>query len=112
MEFDRFNKPTSSLLVGDSRMLDVDSRLVLPNQILIRFCVTSSDVIHSWTLNGAGVKIDAVPGLLNTATRSFPIIGTYYGQCSEICGANHSFIPIVVEITNWENFFYWLSIKS
>lgn len=77
--------------------LDVDNRLVLPTLSNILFLVTSADVIHSWTVPTLGVKTDAIPGRLNYLSTNVPFAGVYYGQCSEICGANHRFMPIVVE---------------
>ncbi|KAG9511421.1 cytochrome c oxidase subunit II (mitochondrion) [Fragariocoptes setiger] len=86
------------------RLVDVDNRLVVPNNFPLRFVCTSSDVIHSWTLPSCGVKMDAVPGRLNQFCFSFNRLGLYFGQCSEICGANHSFMPIVVESVSTDFF--------
>lgn len=77
--------------------LDVDNRLVLPTLSTVMFLITSADVIHSWTVPSLGIKTDAIPGRLNYLSSLVPLSGVYYGQCREICGANHSFIPIVVE---------------
>ena len=77
--------------------LDVDNRLVLPTLCRILFLITSADVLHSWTVPTLGVKADAIPGRLNFISSKRRYSGLYYGQCSEICGANHSFMPIVVE---------------
>lgn len=77
--------------------LDVDNRLVLPTLANILFLVTSADVLHSWTVPTLGIKADAVPGRLNYLTSKTIYSGVYYGQCREICGSNHSFIPIVLE---------------
>jgi cytochrome c oxidase subunit 2 len=77
--------------------LDVDNRLVLPTLSDILFLVTSSDVLHSWTVPALGVKIDAIPGRLNYLSSKAMYSGVFYGQCSEICGSNHRFMPIVVE---------------
>ena len=77
--------------------LDVDNRLVLPTSAPILFLVTSVDVLHSWTVPSLGIKTDACPGRLNYLNTKAPFSGVYYGQCSEICGRNHSFMPIVVE---------------
>lgn len=82
---------------GQLRLLDVDERLVLPTNSLVRLLVTSSDVIHSWAVPALGIKIDAVPGRLNQVWLTIQRPGVFYGQCSELCGANHSFMPIVVE---------------
>lgn len=93
------------------RLLDVDNRLILPSLIPIRLLVSSSDVIHSWTVPSFGVKIDAVPGRLNQFCLSLKRTGIFFGQCSEICGANHRFIPIVVESIPMPSFskILWLS---
>lgn len=77
--------------------LDVDNRLVLPTSVNLLFLVTSADVIHSWTIPSLGIKVDAIPGRLNSLIRISPFSGLYYGQCREICGSNHSYIPIVLE---------------
>lgn len=80
-----------------SRLLDVDNRVVLPTNILSRVVVSSVDVIHAWTVPALGAKVDAVPGRLNQIGLIRDVSGVFFGQCSEICGANHRFIPIVVE---------------
>jgi len=77
--------------------LDVDLRLVLPVNLNILFLITSTDVIHSWTIPRLGIKVDALPGRLNYLTRACLSRGVFYGQCREICGSNHRFIPIVAE---------------
>nr|AAK30366.1 cytochrome c oxidase subunit II [Polytomella sp. Pringsheim 198.80]AAK32116.1 cytochrome c oxidase subunit II [Polytomella sp. Pringsheim 198.80] len=82
---------------GQLRMLEVDERLVLPTNTLVRLLVTASDVIHSWAVPSLGIKMDAIPGRLNQIWLTINREGVFYGQCSEICGANHSFMPIVVE---------------
>lgn len=82
---------------GQLRLLDVDERLVLPTNTLIRVLVTASDVLHSWAVPSLGIKIDAIPGRLNQVWLTINRQGVFYGQCSELCGANHSFMPIVVE---------------
>lgn len=98
--FDSYMLPSD---VSTIRLLDVDNRLLVPRFIPIRFLVSSSDVIHSWTIPSFGVKIDAVPGRINQFCFSSKRSGVYFGQCSEICGANHSFIPIVVESVPFKN---------
>jgi len=82
---------------GQLRLLEVDERLVLPTNTLVRVLVTASDVLHSWAVPSLGIKIDAIPGRLNQVWLSINREGVFYGQCSELCGANHSFMPIVVE---------------
>jgi len=108
IEFDSYIIPTNELESGDFRLLEVDHRVVLPTQTDIRVLVTSADVIHSWTVPSLGIKADAVPGRLNQLRFYIKYPGVFYGQCSEICGANHSFIPIVVEAVPLKNFIQWV----
>ncbi len=77
--------------------LDVDNRLVLPTLTNIIFLVTSADVLHSWTVPSLGIKTDAIPGRLNYLSTITSFSGVYYGQCREICGSNHRYMPIVLE---------------
>lgn len=79
------------------RNLDVDNRVLIPTLVPSLFMVTSADVLHSWTVPSLGVKVDAVPGRLNYLRVSPSHAGVYFGQCSELCGSNHSFMPIVLE---------------
>nr|YP_009176325.1 cytochrome c oxidase subunit II [Megaphragma amalphitanum]ALI86574.1 cytochrome c oxidase subunit 2 [Megaphragma amalphitanum] len=90
------------------RLLDVDNRLIIPMNNQIRFLVNSSDVIHSFAMPSLGMKVDAVPGRMNQVSMMINRYGLYYGQCSEICGVNHSFMPIVIEVTSMNNFVNWL----
>nr|YP_009654786.1 cytochrome c oxidase subunit II [Eurygaster testudinaria]QCI09341.1 cytochrome c oxidase subunit II [Eurygaster testudinaria] len=108
MEFDSYMIPTNEMETSNFRLLDVDNRTVLPMNSQIRVLVTAADVIHSWAVPALGIKIDAVPGRLNQGTINIERPGLMYGQCSEICGANHSFMPIVVESTTMNNFISWL----
>lgn len=108
VEFDSYIVQTSDLQPGNYRLLEVDNRVALPIITDIRVLVTAADVIHAWTVPALGVKVDAVPGRLNQLSVSINIPGIYYGQCSEICGANHSFIPICVEAINLKSFINWL----
>nr|YP_010239397.1 cytochrome c oxidase subunit II [Tutufa rubeta]QTF74729.1 cytochrome c oxidase subunit II [Tutufa rubeta] len=108
IEFDSYMIPTNELEPGDFRLLEVDHRVVLPTQTDIRVLVTSADVIHSWTVPSLGVKADAIPGRLNQLSFYIKYPGVFYGQCSEICGANHSFMPIVLEAIPLENFMEWV----
>lgn len=107
LEFDSYIKSLDQLNFGDPRLLEVDNRCVVPCDTNIRFCITSADVIHAWRLSRLSVKLDAIRGILRTFSYRFPVVGVFYGQCSEICGANHSFIPIVLEVTLIENFKNW-----
>lgn len=112
IEFDSYIIPTSDLERGDFRLLEVDHRVVLPVGTDIRILVTSADVIHSWTVPSLGVKADAIPGRLNQLSFCIKYPGIFYGQCSEICGANHSFIPIVIEAVPLENFIRWAALLA
>lgn len=108
ISFDSYIVPTDELELGDYRLLEVDHRVVLPSLIDIRVLVGSADVIHSWTVPSLGVKVDAIPGRLNQLRFHISHSGVFYGQCSEICGANHSFMPIVVESIPVKNFINWV----
>lgn len=92
--------------------LDVDNRLVLPTCAPLLFLVTSVDVLHSWTVPSLGIKTDACPGRLNYLTSKSSFSGVYYGQCSEICGRNHSFMPIVVEFVPISAYLSYVSTLS
>jgi heme/copper-type cytochrome/quinol oxidase subunit 2 len=94
--FDSYMLLNDSLMLGHYRLLEVDWRLTLPKHCNIRMLVTSTDVLHSWALPAAGIKIDACPGRLNEVYLNMKRDGVFYGQCSEICGLNHGFMPIVV----------------
>nr|QHN89080.1 cytochrome c oxidase subunit II [Ludioschema vittiger] len=108
IEFDSYMIPEAEMSSLNFRLLDVDNRLPLPFKSQIRMMVTSTDVIHSWTIPSAGVKIDASPGRLNQTTFFFTRPGIFYGQCSEICGTNHSFMPIVIESISPKSFINWV----
>nr|YP_009368234.1 cytochrome c oxidase subunit 2 [Lepilemur ahmansonorum]ADP68326.1 cytochrome c oxidase subunit 2 [Lepilemur ahmansonorum] len=106
--FDSYMVPLLDLKPGDLRLLEVDNRVTLPTEMSIRMLVSSEDVLHSWTVPSLGVKTDAIPGRLNQVTLMTSRPGIYYGQCSEICGANHSFMPIVLELVSLKHFEEWL----
>ena len=101
--------PTEELTLGQLRLLEVDNRLLLPVHEKIRVMITGSDVIHAWTVPAIGVKVDAVPGHLNQISFCPTRTGTFYGQCSEICGTGHAFMPIVVEVVNKQSFVFWFT---
>jgi len=107
--FDSYIIPNEDLKSGEFRLLEVDHRAILPVQIEIRILVTAADVIHSWTVPRLGVKADAIPGRTNQLRIFISRPGIYYGQCSEICGANHRFIPIVIEAIHPTSFINWIS---
>nr|WNH37014.1 cytochrome c oxidase subunit II [Nezumia stelgidolepis]WNH38406.1 cytochrome c oxidase subunit II [Nezumia stelgidolepis] len=107
LEFDAYMIPSQDLLPGEFRLLETDSRVVLPFDSPIRMLTSAEDVLHSWTVPALGLKMDAVPGRLNQMTFISHRPGVFYGQCSEICGANHSFMPIVLEIVLIKEFVLW-----
>nr|YP_010613540.1 cytochrome c oxidase subunit II [Crocidura leucodon]WAR51068.1 cytochrome c oxidase subunit II [Crocidura leucodon]WAR51224.1 cytochrome c oxidase subunit II [Crocidura leucodon]WAR51276.1 cytochrome c oxidase subunit II [Crocidura leucodon] len=109
LNFDSYMIPTAELKPGDLRLLEVDNRTVLPMEMTIRVLVTSEDVLHSWAVPSLGLKTDAIPGRLNQTTLLATRPGLYYGQCSEICGSNHSFMPIVLELVPLKTFEKWSS---
>lgn len=109
LAFDSYMLPTQDLTPGQFRLLEVDNRMVVPAKSPIRILISAEDVLHSWTVPTLGVKMDAVPGRLNQTAFIVNRPGVFFGQCSEICGANHSFIPIVVESTPLEHFESWSS---
>nr|NP_058512.1 cytochrome c oxidase subunit II [Laqueus rubellus]BAA95926.1 cytochrome oxidase subunit 2 [Laqueus rubellus] len=106
--FDSYMVAPGDLASGDFRLLEVDNRLVLPCGSHVRALVTSADVIHSWSIPSLGVKLDAIPGRLNSLSLFSNVVGVYYGQCSEICGANHSFMPICMEFITPDLFLGWV----
>nr|YP_009107930.1 cytochrome c oxidase subunit II [Cardinalis cardinalis]ACI31703.1 cytochrome c oxidase subunit II [Cardinalis cardinalis]AIU45234.1 cytochrome c oxidase subunit II [Cardinalis cardinalis]QBM09906.1 cytochrome c oxidase subunit II [Cardinalis cardinalis]QNS38297.1 cytochrome c oxidase subunit II [Cardinalis cardinalis] len=110
LSFDSYMIPTADLPLGHFRLLEVDHRVVVPMSSTIRVIVTADDVLHSWAVPSLGVKTDAVPGRLNQTSFFASRPGVFYGQCSEICGANHSFMPIVVESTPLADFENWSSL--
>nr|YP_010759037.1 cytochrome c oxidase subunit II [Gymnothorax nudivomer]WEX31947.1 cytochrome c oxidase subunit II [Gymnothorax nudivomer]WNH17853.1 cytochrome c oxidase subunit II [Gymnothorax elegans]WNH23236.1 cytochrome c oxidase subunit II [Gymnothorax nudivomer] len=107
--FDSYMIPTQDLTPGQFRLLETDHRMVVPMESPVRVLVTAEDVLHSWAVPALGVKMDAVPGRLNQTAFIAARPGVYYGQCSEICGANHSFMPIVVEAVPLQHFENWSS---
>nr|AMW67971.1 cytochrome c oxidase subunit II [Balmes birmanus] len=112
VEFDSYMIPTNELNTNGFRLLDVDNRTILPMNTQIRVLVTAADVLHSWTVPALGVKIDATPGRLNQTNFFMNRPGLFFGQCSEICGANHSFMPIVIESIPMINFINWIKMNK
>lgn len=96
---------------GQKRLLDVDNSVVVPVNTTVRVQVTAGDVLHSWAVPAFGVKIDAVPGRLNETWFKVTQEGTYYGQCSELCGTNHGFMPIRVDVVSRDKFDAWVAQK-
>jgi cytochrome c oxidase subunit 2 len=87
----------NSLDIGNKRLLEVDNRLVLSTNLTTRFLIGSADVLHSFSVADLGFKVDATPGRLNQILTFISRPGIYYGQCSELCGTNHGFMPIVIQ---------------
>ncbi|EEY24124.1 cytochrome oxidase subunit II (mitochondrion) [Verticillium alfalfae VaMs.102] len=108
IEFDSYIVPESDLEEGGLRMLEVDNRVIVPEETHIRFVITSGDVIHSYAAPALGIKCDAYPGRLNQVSTFINREGVFYGQCSEICGILHSSMPIVIESVGLESFLSWL----
>nr|BDL61377.1 cytochrome c oxidase subunit II [Guinusia dentipes] len=111
VEFDSYMIPINELPESGFRLLDVDNRTVLPMNMQIRVLISATDVIHSWTVPSLGIKADAIPGRLNQTSFLINRPGLFYGQCSEICGANHSFMPIVIESISINSFLNWISLS-
>lgn len=107
-EFDTYLIPSNDIDIRIFRLLDIDNRVVLPFCIHTRILISSADVLHAWTVPSMGVKADAVPGRLNQVKFISQRPGLFYGQCSEICGANHSFMPILLEIVKPSIFLTWV----
>jgi len=109
--FDSYMIPDEDLELGQLRLLEVDNRMVVPAHTHIRVIITAADVLHSWAVPSLGIKCDAVPGRLNQVPLFMKREGVFYGQCSELCGVNHAFMPIVVEAVSLENYITWISSK-
>ena len=112
IEFDSYMVPESDLEVGQLRLLDVDNRVNVPVDTHVRLVVQSTDVIHDFAVPSLGIKLDAVPGRLNQTSILAEREGTFYGQCSEICGVYHGFMPIAVDSLSLFEYLSWLSTMS
>lgn len=108
ISFDSNIIPDDKLQPGDIRLLSVDNQVVVPVGTNIRLLFTGADVIHSWAVPSFGVKKDCVPGRLNESWINIKREGTYYGQCSELCGMKHGFMPIVVKAVSKQEFQNWV----
>jgi cytochrome c oxidase subunit 2 len=100
---------TKDLKPGQPRLLTVDNEMVVPVNKVVKVLTTGADVIHSWAVPSFGVKIDAIPGRVNETWFKAERVGTYHGQCSELCGRDHSFMPIVVHVVSEIDYVAWLS---
>nr|DBA43730.1 TPA_asm: COX2 [Bombus soroeensis] len=115
-EYPEFNYEFESFMLNyenknQFRLIETDNRLIIPFKTTLRLIVSSSDVIHSWTIPSLGIKVDAIPGRINQLNLFCIRPGLYFGQCSEICGINHSFMPIMLESTSQKNFLNWIKSK-
>lgn len=111
LNFDSYMYATDSLEEGAFRLLETDNRVALPTNTHIRILVTAADVLHSWAVPSFGIKVDACPGRLSQASLFLKREGVYYGQCSEICGVNHGFMPIVINAVKPHKFTKWINWK-
>jgi len=110
--FDSYMTPVDELEDGQLRLLEVDNRLVLPVDTHIRIVVTGADVIHDFAVPALGLKIDACPGRLNQTSVLIQRLGTYYGQCSELCGVYHAFMPIAIEAVTLEEYLEFIQSQA
>ncbi|MCP5369910.1 MAG: cytochrome c oxidase subunit II [Rickettsiaceae bacterium] len=109
IEFDSRMIETKDLKPGQLRLLEVDNRIIVPQGKVVKFLITASDVIHSFAVPALGIKTDAVPGKVNETWAKIDKKGVYYGQCSELCGINHGFMPIAIEVVSEEEFSAWIA---
>lgn len=109
--FDSYMVATNDLTKGAFRLLEVDNRVVLPVKTHIRLLITAADVLHSWAVPAFGIKVDACPGRLTQASLFIKREGLFFGQCSEICGVNHGFMPIAVKSIVPDSFISWIAAK-
>lgn len=109
IEFDAYIINQTEINIYNFRLLDTDNRIIVPFNYIIRIIVTAADVLHSWTIPSLGVKVDATPGRLNQLNIIINRSRVFFGQCSEICGANHSFMPITIERISIKYFLKWLN---
>lgn len=112
IQFDSYLIAEDDLEKGELRLLEVDNRVVLPMKTHIRVLITSSDVLHSWAIPSLGVKMDACPGRLNQVSLFIKREGVFFGQCSELCGVNHGFMPIVIESVSIEKYIKWVLLQT
>ena len=109
IKFDAYMVPTADLTIGELRGLTTTQKLVLPLGVEVKLNGNSKDVLHSWTVNGFDVKMDVVPGRINQQSFQVLVPGKFYGQCSELCGLDHGFMPITIEVITMPDFANWLS---
>ena len=111
ISFDSLSLPDDQIdtAKGQHRLLETDKHVILPVDTTIRVLFTATDVIHAWTIPAFGVKLDNMPGRTNESWMKIDLEGRYYGQCSELCGVDHSFMPIVVDVVSKEKFQAWVA---
>jgi cytochrome c oxidase subunit 2 len=107
--FDSYMIETKDLKENQPRLLSVDNEVVVPVNKVVKVLITANDVLHAWALPSFGVKRDAVPGRINETWFKAEKVGTYYGQCSELCGIKHAFMPITVRVVSEEDYTEWLT---
>jgi cytochrome c oxidase subunit 2 len=110
--FDSLIVPDDQLKPGQYRLLEVDNRVVVPVNTNVRVLLTASDVLHAWAVPAFGVKTDTVPGRLSETWFRATRTGTFYGQCSELCGVNHGFMPIAIDVVSKADFAKWVAAKK
>ena len=106
--FDSYMVEDKDLKANQPRLLAVDNEVVVPVNKVVKVLITANDVLHAWALPSFGVKRDAVPGRINETWFKAEKVGTYYGQCSELCGIKHAFMPITVKVVSEEEYQEWL----
>lgn len=111
LNFDSYMISTNDLTLGSFRLLEVDNRIVLPTNTHIRVLITAADVLHSWAIPSFGIKVDACPGRLSQCSLFIKRSGLFFGQCSEICGINHGFMPIAIKSVPADTFISWITTK-
>ena len=109
LEFDSYMIEEKDLKANQPRLLAVDNQVVVPVRKVVKVLITANDVLHAWALPSFGVKRDAVPGRINETWFKAEKVGTYYGQCSELCGIKHAFMPIAVKVVSEDEYQEWLS---
>jgi cytochrome c oxidase subunit 2 len=109
IDFDSYMVPEDELSLGYLRLLEVDNTVILPTKVFIRVNITATDVLHSWAIPSLGIKADAVPHRINSVFMYIQRPGVYYGQCSEICGVNHGFMPIVIKAVDMDSYLLFLN---
>jgi cytochrome c oxidase subunit 2 len=107
--FDSYMLEDKDLKAGQPRLLAVDNVVVVPVNKVVKVLITANDVLHAWALPSFGVKRDAVPGRINETWFKAERVGTFYGQCSELCGIKHAFMPIEVRVVSEEDYQEWLT---